>query len=133
MHLHGLFTFLALGSLCAPGLALPQPQAAKATTPAATPAANQAPPSKSPPNQAPLNATAGCASEPLSQNTWTKLKFNYALTQAAAKVKGTFNTMQELAGTFGAPNFFYGLNSFYNAGQPCTPVKLPSWYILVAA
>ncbi|KAL8364697.1 hypothetical protein RB595_003804 [Gaeumannomyces hyphopodioides] len=139
MHFHGLFTFLAVGSLCAPGLALPQPQAAKATTPAAkaapkaTPAANQAPPSKSPSNQAPLNATAGCASEPLSQDTWTKLKLSDALTQAAAKVKGTSNTVQELAGTFGAPNFFCGLDSFCNAGQPCTPVELPSWYILVAA
>ncbi|EJT71274.1 hypothetical protein GGTG_10533 [Gaeumannomyces tritici R3-111a-1] len=136
MHLQGLFTFLALGSLWAPGLALPQPQASKARarapTPKATQAPNQAPPSKNPSNQPPLNATAACTSEPLTQDTWTKLKLNDALTAAAAKVKGTSNTVQELAGTFGAPNFFCGLDSFCNAGQPCTPVELPSWYILVA-
>ncbi|KAL5876649.1 hypothetical protein ACKVWC_005815 [Pyricularia oryzae] len=128
MRLALIFTLALTGSAVALPQAKAPPKASpapKATTPAkAAPAA---------PAAKPEDLTAGCASDPLSPDTWTKLKINDVLTAAAAKVTGTSNTVQELAGTFGAPNFFCGLDSFCNAGQPCTPVELPDWYILVAA
>ncbi|KAI6362729.1 hypothetical protein MCOR25_006130 [Pyricularia grisea] len=115
MRLEVIFTSLTLGSaVLALPQALPQTKSSKSQNITAT-------------------ATANCTSEPLNQDTWVKLKLNDALTTAAAKVKGTSNTVQELASTVGAPNFFCGLDSFCNAGQPCTPVELPDWYILVAA
>ncbi|KAG4414243.1 hypothetical protein IFR04_012615 [Cadophora malorum] len=42
------------------------------------------------------------------------------------------NNVQALADSFGAPNFFCGIDNFCNAGQPCLPVQLPAWYAMVA-
>ncbi|KAF2676384.1 hypothetical protein K458DRAFT_447510 [Lentithecium fluviatile CBS 122367] len=66
------------------------------------------------------------ASDPLAPQTWTDLKVDDFLATAAT------NNVQSLADSFGAPNFFCGLDSFCNAGQPCLPIRLPAWYAAVA-
>ncbi|KAF6834205.1 hypothetical protein CMUS01_06230 [Colletotrichum musicola] len=75
-----------------------------------------------------------CKAEPLNQATWDKLKIEDFLdewtTYNVSKVES--NAVQNFANSLGAPNFFCGLDSFCNAGQPCSPVKLPGWYALVA-
>ncbi|CAI6337943.1 unnamed protein product [Periconia digitata] len=71
-----------------------------------------------------------CASEALDPTTWTKLNIDDFLAEAAKNyTKTTTNNVQALASSFGAPNFFCGLDNFCNAGQPCLPIKLPAWYI----
>ncbi|KAL2877571.1 hypothetical protein SGCOL_007096 [Colletotrichum sp. CLE4] len=78
--------------------------------------------------------SADCKAEPLNQDTWKKLDIENFLadwtTFNVSKVQS--NAVQNFANSFGAPNFFCGLDSFCNAGQPCSPVKLPGWYALVA-
>ncbi|KAF9878053.1 hypothetical protein CkaCkLH20_04629 [Colletotrichum karsti] len=75
-----------------------------------------------------------CTTEALNQDTWKKLGIEDYLakwtTYNVSKVET--NAIQNFASSFGAPNFFCGLDSFCNAGQPCSPVKLPGWYALVA-
>ncbi|KAH6871542.1 hypothetical protein B0T10DRAFT_568245 [Thelonectria olida] len=74
-----------------------------------------------------------CDTEPLSESTWTSLDIDAYLKSWAANVTTTpTNNVQSLADSFGAPNFFCGLDQFCNAGQPCTPVEPPAWYALVA-
>ncbi|TLD18196.1 hypothetical protein PspLS_10505 [Pyricularia sp. CBS 133598] len=73
-----------------------------------------------------------CIAEPLTTDTWVKLKLDDVTAKAGAKVTVKTNTVQGLAASLGAPNFFCGLDNFCNAGQPCSPVKLPEWYVLVA-
>jgi hypothetical protein len=72
-----------------------------------------------------------CAAAPLEQKTWTDLKIDDFLVTAAKTYPRTKNNnVQSLAASFGAPNFFCGLDSPCNAGQPCLPIKLPAWYVL---
>ncbi|KAI6521292.1 hypothetical protein MCOR10_006021 [Pyricularia oryzae] len=73
-----------------------------------------------------------CIADPLTTDTWVKLKLDDVMAKAGAKVTVKENTVQGLAASLGAPNFFCGLDNFCNAGQPCSPVKLPDWYVLVA-
>ncbi|KAL2062105.1 hypothetical protein VTL71DRAFT_6371 [Oculimacula yallundae] len=76
-----------------------------------------------------------CAAKPLEQKTWTDLKMDDYLSAYIKKnftASGNGNKIQTLANTFGAPNFFCGLNSYCNAGQPCLPVQVPGWYAMVA-
>lgn len=69
-----------------------------------------------------------CPSEPLAPKTWTDLKIDDFLAEAAKNYTRTkTNNIQSLADSFGAPNFFCGLDSFCNAGQPCLPIDLPAW------
>lgn len=71
-----------------------------------------------------------CASEALDPATWTKLKIDDFLATAAKNyTKTKTNNVQSLAASFGAPNFFCGLDNFCNAGQPCLPIQLPAWYV----
>ncbi|KAH0425838.1 hypothetical protein CcaCcLH18_10707 [Colletotrichum camelliae] len=74
-----------------------------------------------------------CKTEALTADTWKTLgvdkwfeDYAYNMTQ------GNSNNVQLFSSNFGAPNFFCGLDSFCNAGQPCLPVPLPAWYVLVA-
>ncbi|RMZ71185.1 hypothetical protein GMOD_00005704 [Pyrenophora seminiperda CCB06] len=71
-----------------------------------------------------------CKVDALEPATWTKLKIDGFLAGAAKKAKP--NNVQGLAASFGAPNFFCGLDNFCNAGQPCVPIKLPAWYAAIA-
>ncbi|KAH6692692.1 hypothetical protein F5X68DRAFT_229045 [Plectosphaerella plurivora] len=75
-----------------------------------------------------------CKTEALNLDTWQKLGIEDYLTEWTTYnlSKVDSNAVQNLAASFGAPNFFCGLDSFCNAGQPCSPVKLPQWYALVA-
>ncbi|EHA46917.1 hypothetical protein MGG_08696 [Pyricularia oryzae 70-15] len=73
-----------------------------------------------------------CIADPLTTDTWVKLKLDDVMAKAGAKVTVKENMVQGLAASLGAPNFFCGLDNFCNAGQPCSPVKLPDWYVLVA-
>jgi hypothetical protein len=73
-----------------------------------------------------------CAADPLEQKTWTDLKIDEFLATAAKTYPRTkTNNVQSLAASFGAPNFFCGLEQSCNAGQPCLPIKLPAWYVLI--
>ncbi|TDZ21878.1 hypothetical protein Cob_v004828 [Colletotrichum orbiculare MAFF 240422] len=74
-----------------------------------------------------------CKAEDLTADTWSKLGMDTWVSRIADNVTDTAgNTIQALAASQGAPNFFCGLDSFCNAGQPCVPVQLPAWYALVA-
>ncbi|KAH6673213.1 hypothetical protein B0J14DRAFT_701164 [Halenospora varia] len=75
-----------------------------------------------------------CATKELTTTTWTDLKIDdFLKSWAASNVTATTtNNVQSLASSFGAPNFFCGLDNFCNAGQPCLPVELPAWYAMVA-
>ncbi|KAI6374050.1 hypothetical protein MCOR25_003283 [Pyricularia grisea] len=77
-------------------------------------------------------ASENCTADSLTTETWVNLNLDNVTTEAAAKVTAKENTVQGLAASLGAPNFFCGLDNFCNAGQPCSPVQLPEWYILVA-
>ncbi|KAI8931852.1 hypothetical protein NX059_010758 [Plenodomus lindquistii] len=73
-----------------------------------------------------------CPSDELSPKTWTDLNIDKVLADAAANyTKTQTNNVQAFADSFGAPNFFCGLDNFCNAGQPCLPVQPPAWYGLV--
>ncbi|KAF9778787.1 hypothetical protein IL306_003263 [Fusarium sp. DS 682] len=74
-----------------------------------------------------------CDTEPLSQQTWTTLNIDKYLNDWTPNVTAaSTNNVQALADSFGAPNFFCGLDQFCNAGQPCVPVEPPGWYALLA-
>ncbi|KAH8706077.1 hypothetical protein GQ44DRAFT_753081 [Phaeosphaeriaceae sp. PMI808] len=74
-----------------------------------------------------------CASDPLSVDTWNNLKIDDFLAKTAKNyTRTTTNNIQSLADSFGAPNFFCGLDRFCNAGQPCVPIQLPGWYAAIA-
>ncbi|KAF4341200.1 hypothetical protein FBEOM_4858 [Fusarium beomiforme] len=74
-----------------------------------------------------------CDTEPLSQQTWTSLDIDKFLKDWTPNATATpTNNVQALADSFGAPNFFCGLDQFCNAGQPCVPVEPPAWYALLA-
>ncbi|KAF2712928.1 hypothetical protein K504DRAFT_397697 [Pleomassaria siparia CBS 279.74] len=74
-----------------------------------------------------------CPSKALTPQTWIDLKIDDFLAGAAKNyTKTTTNNVQALAASFGAPNFFCGLDSFCNAGQPCLPIELPAWYAAIA-
>ncbi|KAH8693311.1 hypothetical protein GQ44DRAFT_765283 [Phaeosphaeriaceae sp. PMI808] len=74
-----------------------------------------------------------CAAAPLEQKTWTDLKIDDFLVSTAKNYTRTkTNNVQSLAASFGAPNFFCGLDKFCNAGQPCLPIQLPAWYATLA-
>ncbi|KAK8104359.1 uncharacterized protein PG998_011392 [Apiospora kogelbergensis] len=99
-------------------------------------AASSAAPSKGGNGSSSLPATSAtsCPAEVLSVDTWKKLdldKFLAAWTKANV-TKAQTNNVQALAQSFGAPNFFCGLDNFCNAGQPCVPVEMPQWYALIA-
>jgi hypothetical protein len=71
-----------------------------------------------------------CAADPLEQKTWTDLKIDEFLATAAKTYPRTkSNNVQSLAASFGAPNYFCGLEQSCNAGQPCLPIQLPAWYV----
>ncbi|KAK1657829.1 hypothetical protein BDP55DRAFT_734570, partial [Colletotrichum godetiae] len=61
--------------------------------------------------------SADCKAEPLNQDTWKKLDIENFLadwtTFNVSKVQS--NAVQNFANSFGAPNFFCGLDSFCNA------------------
>ncbi|CAL3972068.1 hypothetical protein PZA11_005281 [Diplocarpon coronariae] len=85
-------------------------------------------------NPVPRANKASCETEELSSATWKTLgidKWLAGWTTSNYTATPT-NQVQALADSFGAPNFFCGLDNFCNAGQPCSPVQLPSWYALVA-
>ncbi|KAF4432689.1 hypothetical protein F53441_13806 [Fusarium austroafricanum] len=74
-----------------------------------------------------------CDTDPLTQATWTNLNMDQWLKNWTPNVTAQpTNNVQALADSFGAPNFFCGLDQFCNAGQPCNPVELPAWYSLLA-
>ncbi|KAF6819229.1 hypothetical protein CMUS01_11762 [Colletotrichum musicola] len=75
-----------------------------------------------------------CPTDPLETATWTKLNLDKFMSDwVTANVTETkSNNVQALADSFGAPNFFCGLSSFCNAGQPCLPIQPPGWYAMVA-
>ncbi|KAF4947663.1 hypothetical protein FGADI_10234 [Fusarium gaditjirri] len=74
-----------------------------------------------------------CDTEPLAQITWINLGIDKFLKDWTPNVTATpTNNVQALADSFGAPNFFCGLDQFCNAGQPCVPVEPPAWYALLA-
>jgi hypothetical protein len=71
-----------------------------------------------------------CPAKPLEPQTWTDLKIDDFLTSAAKNyIRTLTNNIQSLAASFGAPNFFCGLDKFCNAGQPCLPIQLLAWYV----
>jgi hypothetical protein len=73
-----------------------------------------------------------CAADPLEQKTWTDLKIDdFLATTAKTYPRTKSNNVQSLAASFGAPNFFCGLDKPCNAGQPCLPIKLPAWYVVI--
>ncbi|KXH53498.1 hypothetical protein CSAL01_05364 [Colletotrichum salicis] len=67
--------------------------------------------------------SADCKAEPLNQDTWKKLEIeNFLADWTIFNVsKVETNAVPNFANSFGAPNFFCGLDSFCNAGQPCSP------------
>ncbi|KAG4422597.1 hypothetical protein IFR04_004218 [Cadophora malorum] len=75
-----------------------------------------------------------CKTDPLTGDIWKTLDIDTFLKDwtAANVTKATTNNIQALSASFGAPNFFCGLDQFCNADQPCLPVTLPAWYALVA-
>ncbi|RSL52126.1 hypothetical protein CEP53_008182 [Fusarium sp. AF-6] len=75
-----------------------------------------------------------CSAEPLEAATWESLDLDAFLQTWVTEnlTEAATNNVQALSSSFGAPNFFCGLDAFCNAGQPCVPVDLPSWYIMVA-
>ncbi|KAH7377386.1 hypothetical protein BKA66DRAFT_588992 [Pyrenochaeta sp. MPI-SDFR-AT-0127] len=74
-----------------------------------------------------------CPSKALTPATWTALNIDSFLGEVAKNyTQTTTNNVQSVADFFGAPNFFCGLHSFCNAGQPCLPIELPAWYAMVA-
>ncbi|KAF9874538.1 hypothetical protein CkaCkLH20_08101 [Colletotrichum karsti] len=75
-----------------------------------------------------------CPTDPLEAGTWTKLNLDKFLSDWVAKnvTETKTNNIQSLADSFGAPNFFCGMSSFCNAGQPCLPIQPPGWYAMVA-
>ncbi|KAL5631007.1 hypothetical protein BROUX41_000879 [Berkeleyomyces rouxiae] len=82
---------------------------------------------------APAN-NASCPIDVLAPQTWNRLQLDTWLNdwvKANVTAKET-NNVQELATTFGAPNFGCGVDQFCDAGQPCAPVKTPEWYALLA-
>lgn len=48
-----------------------------------------------------------CDSDPLNADTWKKLKIDDFLTSEAKNLSSNSNNVQGLAGSFGAPNFFW--------------------------
>ncbi|KAF6809207.1 hypothetical protein CSOJ01_07085 [Colletotrichum sojae] len=77
--------------------------------------------------------STSCKTEDLTADTWNSLKMDDYIQKLGANITDTDgNTIQALAASQGAPNFFCGLDNFCNAGQPCVPVQLPGWYALVA-
>ncbi|KAI9047219.1 hypothetical protein LZ554_008673 [Drepanopeziza brunnea f. sp. 'monogermtubi'] len=74
-----------------------------------------------------------CPSDPLSKETWMSLKLDDFLLDTAKNLTvAPTNNVQAVADYYGAPNFFCGLDNFCNAGQPCLPVEIPAWYVMVA-
>ncbi|EUC50793.1 hypothetical protein COCMIDRAFT_641 [Bipolaris oryzae ATCC 44560] len=74
-----------------------------------------------------------CRVDALEPKTWTDLKIDDFLAGAAKNyTRTTSNNVQSLAASFGAPNFFCGLDKFCNAGQPCLPIQPPAWYAALA-
>ncbi|KAK2002956.1 hypothetical protein LX36DRAFT_598399 [Colletotrichum falcatum] len=73
-----------------------------------------------------------CEPDVLSNVTWVKQDLDGFLANASQKyTQYSYNNVQALAAYLGAPNFFCGINSWCNAGQPCSPVGLPGWYVLM--
>ena len=71
-----------------------------------------------------------CPTSSLEPKTWTDLRIDDFLASAAKNyTRTTSNNVQSLAASFGAPNFFCGLDKFCNAGQPCLPIQPPAWYV----
>ncbi|KAF9632935.1 hypothetical protein BFW01_g3798 [Lasiodiplodia theobromae] len=77
---------------------------------------------------------SSCTAETLSPDTWNNLDIDTFMNDWAAQnvTPAASNNIQALASSFGAPNFFCGLDNFCNAGQPCLPITLPAWYLMVA-
>ncbi|EOD48349.1 hypothetical protein UCRNP2_4901 [Neofusicoccum parvum UCRNP2] len=77
---------------------------------------------------------ATCTAEALTPDTWKSLDIDTFMNDwTAYNITPTEkNNIQTLSASFGAPNFFCGLDSFCNAGQPCLPIDLPAWYLMVA-
>ncbi|KAL0936862.1 uncharacterized protein CTRU02_209078 [Colletotrichum truncatum] len=73
-----------------------------------------------------------CGEEQLSNETWIKNDIDAFLANASQHyTQYPTNNVQALAAYLGAPNFYCGVNEWCNAGQPCTPVGLPGWYVLM--
>ncbi|KAH7009535.1 hypothetical protein EDB80DRAFT_868071 [Ilyonectria destructans] len=80
-------------------------------------------------SQCPLPQDTGTSADSdavdaLNANTWTTLNIDQFLQDwvAANLTAADSNNVQALSHSFGAPNFFCSIDSFYNAGQPCLPV-----------
>ncbi|XP_014562452.1 hypothetical protein COCVIDRAFT_10862 [Bipolaris victoriae FI3] len=79
------------------------------------------------------NGADSCRVSALEPKTWTDLKIDDFLAAATKNyTRTTSNNVQSLAASFGAPNFFCGLDKFCNAGQPCLPIQPPAWYAALA-
>ncbi|KAH3981338.1 hypothetical protein HBI56_053610 [Parastagonospora nodorum] len=79
------------------------------------------------------NGADSCPSDPLNKATWTKAKVDAFLVEAAKNyTKTDVNNIQSLTDSWGAPNFFCGIDKFCNAGNPCLPITLPAWYAALA-
>ncbi|OLN87251.1 hypothetical protein CCHL11_03587 [Colletotrichum chlorophyti] len=75
----------------------------------------------------------GCEPGPLSNETWVKDDVDSFLANASQHYTQYPNdNVQALGAYLGAPNFFCGVSTWCYAGQPCSPVTLPGWYVLMA-
>ncbi|TQN67876.1 hypothetical protein CSHISOI_07728 [Colletotrichum shisoi] len=73
-----------------------------------------------------------CDPGELSNTTWVEKNVDVFLANASQHyTEYPYDNVQALGAYLGAPNFFCGVNSWCNAGQPCSPVTLPGWYALM--
>ncbi|KZL83071.1 hypothetical protein CI238_09311 [Colletotrichum incanum] len=74
-----------------------------------------------------------CEPGELSNRTWIEQNVDAFLANASQHyTEYPYDNIQALGAYLGAPNFFCGVNTWCNAGQPCSPVTLPGWYALMA-
>ncbi|KAK1981752.1 hypothetical protein LZ30DRAFT_749823 [Colletotrichum cereale] len=74
-----------------------------------------------------------CKAEHLSEETWVAHDIDVLLVNASRSYEPyPENNVQALAAYLGAPNFFCGVNMWCSAGQPCSPVGIDAWYVLMA-
>ncbi|KAK2006622.1 hypothetical protein LZ32DRAFT_641753 [Colletotrichum eremochloae] len=74
-----------------------------------------------------------CKPDLLTNVTWMSHDIDGFLANASAQyTQLSYDNVQALASWLGAPNFYCGVNTWCSAGQPCSPVGLPGWYVLMA-
>ncbi|WQF84419.1 hypothetical protein CDEST_09433 [Colletotrichum destructivum] len=72
-----------------------------------------------------------CEPGELSNTTWVENNVDAFLANASQHyTEYPYDNVQALGAYLGAPNFFCGVNTWCNAGQPCSPVTLPGWYVV---